>query len=291
LPGELNIAQQAFHLPARSGWRFCIWRAPARRPLRGLVLHVPAFAEEMNKSRRMTAMAARDMAASGFGVLQVDLLGCGDSCGDFGDATWDAWIEDLLAAFAWLRMRSDTPVWLWSLRAGALLASAVLPRLADPASMLLWQPVVSGKQHLTQFLRLKLAADALALGQDGAGTRALRERLASGQPIEVGGYRLAPALADGLERAEFPPSDARMRSVAWLEVRASPAGDLSPAARSCLAGLESRGIRIHARSIHGPGFWQTVEIEECPDLVAATTAALECEDEGERELSRDPALL
>jgi len=33
----------------------------------------------MNKSRRMAALQARVFAAMGFGVLQIDLFGCGDS--------------------------------------------------------------------------------------------------------------------------------------------------------------------------------------------------------------------
>ncbi len=40
-----------------------------------LVVHVHAFAEEMNKSRRMAAMQSRALAAAGFAVLQIDLLG------------------------------------------------------------------------------------------------------------------------------------------------------------------------------------------------------------------------
>jgi exosortase A-associated hydrolase 2 len=288
LPGELNISQQAFHLPAASGGRFCVWRAPAAQALRGLVLHVPAFAEEMNKSRRMTAMAAREMAARGFGVLEIDLLGCGDSPGDFGDAIWETWVEDVATAFAWLDAQGDAPKWLWCVRAGALLASAALPRLPGPVSMLLWQPVVSGRQYLTQFLRLKLAADMLAAGQEGAGTRELREQLARGHAVEVAGYRLAAELASGIERSQFSTDGGRVRSVAWFEVSTAPASGISPVARSHVEALESQGVRVDARSIRGPGFWQTVEIEDCPELVSASAAALQ--SELERELSRDPAL-
>ena len=69
--------------------RFAVlhWPAEPRVPL-GLVVHAPAFAEEMNKSRRMVALQARALAEDGLAVLLVDPLGCGDSPGDFGDATW-----------------------------------------------------------------------------------------------------------------------------------------------------------------------------------------------------------
>ncbi|MCK7493610.1 MAG: alpha/beta hydrolase [Comamonadaceae bacterium] len=77
----------------------------------------------MNKSRRMAALQSRALAAAGFAVLRVDLLGCGDSAGDFGDATWPRWVDDVVAAARWLRRQhpdaADAPLWLWGLRAGA----------------------------------------------------------------------------------------------------------------------------------------------------------------------------
>ena len=97
----------AFYLPATTGQRFCLFHQPdGRRAWRGAVVYVHPFAEEMNRSRRMAALQARALAAAGFAVLQIDLHGCGDSSGDFGDASWEGWIEDVRLAAAWLRERS-----------------------------------------------------------------------------------------------------------------------------------------------------------------------------------------
>ena len=49
----------------------------------------------------------------GFGVLQIDLFGCGDSSGDFSDARWDIWKQDIAAAREWLEERISAPVSLW----------------------------------------------------------------------------------------------------------------------------------------------------------------------------------
>ena len=49
---------QAFFLEAKPGRRFCLYHPPQGED-RGAVLHVPAHAEEMNKSRRMVALQAR----------------------------------------------------------------------------------------------------------------------------------------------------------------------------------------------------------------------------------------
>ena len=73
-----------FFLRFTAGNRFCLLHATDRRAV-GAVLYVHPLAEEMNKSRRMAALQARALAASGWVVLQVDLFGCGDSDGDFGN--------------------------------------------------------------------------------------------------------------------------------------------------------------------------------------------------------------
>ena len=148
---------EVFFVPAHGGQRLYIHHAPAGSP-RGLVLHLPAFAEEMNKSRRMVAQTSRALAAVGFAVLQVDLFGCGDSAGDLGDASWADWTEDIGSAAAWLRTRhnSDAPVplWLWAHRAGALLAGDALTQLAGPANLLLWQPLLQGRSVVQQMLQI-----------------------------------------------------------------------------------------------------------------------------------------
>jgi exosortase A-associated hydrolase 2 len=284
----VTLRQEAFYLPVAGGERLCIWRAPTDGPLYGRVVHVPAFAEEMNKCRPMTALAARRLAAEGFGVLQIDLLGCGDSSGDFGDASWEAWITDVIAAIEWTTSQSDAPLWLWGLRGGAPLASAVTHADRLAASLLLWQPVLSGHTHLTQFLRMKLASDMLADGAARGGTQALRARLQQSGSVEIAGYRLSPALAAGLDSADCSFAET-VDTVVWLEVGAGAGPALGPASQVAVDALRKRGARVHAEAVAGPGFWQTVETEMCPGLIAATVAAMA--KEGERVVSRDPLLL
>jgi exosortase A-associated hydrolase 2 len=284
----VSIVQQAFLLPANAGDRFCVWRAPVADEVRGVVVHVPAFAEEMNKSRRMTAWMARELAAKGFGVLQIDLHGCGDSTGDFGDATWDAWVEDIGVAVAWVRRHADAPLWLWAHRAGSLLACAALRTIEARPSLLLWQPVMSGRQYLTQFLRMKLAAEMLSEAGGRSRIKQLREELASGRTLEVAGYRLSSALAGGLDAAEVALEGAAVAHVAWIEV-GSDGSALSPAAEARVDALRAQGVSIDARAVRGPPFWHTVDIEDCPELVAASLAAVRVE--AQRDVSRASVLL
>jgi exosortase A-associated hydrolase 2 len=278
-------ALEAFQLAVRDGRRFAVLRAPTG-PARGALVYVHPFAEEMNKSRRMAALGARALVANGWAVLALDLAGCGDSEGDFADATWQGWVDDVAVAATWLAGHAGHAPWLWGLRAGCLVAVEAAQRLASVAGLLLWQPVVSGSQHLRQFLRLRVAADALAtnplLPDEGSApprrrddTAAFVEQLRAGSTIEVAGYTLAPALASGLDAAKLEPVRAAM-PVVWLEVGGSDPATavLSPASARAIEGWRSAGHAVDAQAVAGPAFWQTQEIEECPSLVAATVTAL-----------------
>jgi exosortase A-associated hydrolase 2 len=266
-----DIATEAFYLPAERGARFCVLRGPAQAP-RGAILHVHPFAEELNKSRRTVAEAARALARAGWAVLQVDLAGCGDSSGEFGEATWAEWVDDVARAGEWLKDRYGGVAWLWGLRAGCLVASDALARVAPASGVLLWQPVVSGKQHLTQFLRTKVAGEAIGSGANRATTQDLRDRIAKGEFVEIAGYAIHAALAEGLERAELRLAP-DPRRIVWLEVASEPAA-LAPAAQARVAKFEERGIAVTAKAVAGEPFWQTTEIAECPALVARTVEVL-----------------
>ena len=244
-------------------------------------MYIHPFAEEMNKSRRMAAMQSRALAHAGFAVLQIDLLGCGDSSGDFGDATWSAWIADVVHACHWLQQRHrapamrpcEPPLWLWGLRAGCLLAVEAAQQLDSDCHFLLWQPTPSGKLVLQQFLRLKLAGELLG-GQMKGMMHSMRAELDAGQAVEVAGYTLQSDLTHGLEKAALAVPPLRPGRVEWLEISARADADLPPSSAAVAARWTQAGWNVHTRSVAGPAFWQSTEIEEAPALLAATLEAV-----------------
>ncbi|MHB1233255.1 MAG: hydrolase 2, exosortase A system-associated [Burkholderiales bacterium] len=270
---DAAIRIEPFFLESPRGALFCLSLAPAGKPAGAGMLYLHPFAEEMHKSRRMAALQARAFAHAGYAVLQIDLTGCGDSAGDFGDATWDAWRDDVRRAHAWLSTQITGPITLWGLRIGASLAVDVAPALANLSRLLLWQPVINGDQFLTQFLRIKLASEMLSDGQAQSGTKELRAKLDGGEPIEVGGYMLSPDMARGLTRLKLvdlrPPC-----SVEWIEVGANSGDDIAPAGRRVVEAWRNGGATIHTQTVQGESFWVTQEISECPALLEATREAL-----------------
>jgi exosortase A-associated hydrolase 2 len=273
--GAVPPRLEVFWLESSAGRRFCLLHEPAETSAgAGAMLYVHPFAEEMNKARRMAALQARALAAAGWTVLQVDLAGCGDSEGEFGEATWDRWVADVSEAAGWLRERTGHDPWLWGLRAGCLVAVEAAAALGTVQGLLFWQPVLSGTQFLQQVLRLNIASQILG-STDAArvDTRELRERLRRGDSVEVAGYDLSPALAAGLEAAELAPI-AGACPVAWIEIAGAIGAEMSPAARARAAQWESAGHAVDARCVSGQAFWQTQEITECPALIRETVAVL-----------------
>ena len=245
---------------------------PATAVCRANVLHVHAFGEEMNKSRRMVALQARAMTQLGLGVLLMDLYGCGDSSGDFGDARWEIWLEDLAGALSWLRGREEAPLILWGLRLGALLMMDYAKDSGEAFdSFLLWQPVVSGETYLTQFLRLRVANDMMAGGKAKVGTRELREALKGGEPLEIAGYGLSPELAMALDERRLAEPGIPGALCHWFEVAAGEGGAVSPASQRVVDQWVGQGVKVETRAVTGEPFWTTQEITECPTLVAATS--------------------
>ena len=245
------------------------------------MVYVPPLGEEMNRCRRIAALQAKSMAMAGYAVLQLDLGGSGDSGGDFAHATWDVWVQDVLAAHGWMleflqQQAGGTalPRWFWALRGGCLLAVQAVRQLASQpigqneqaVNLLFWQPVASGSLYLTQWLRLQ-SASSLVQGKAGATTQALRQRLLAGEAVEIAGYQISPALASGLDAANLGGLPSGTQVLCWFASDAAvPAVPLAFANQ--LATWQAAGVQTQALAAPAPAFWQLQEVGDAPLLRA-----------------------
>jgi exosortase A-associated hydrolase 2 len=261
-----------FFFDSEPGTRFSLYHAPnPHMPERGAILYVHPFAEEMNKTRRMAAQQARAFAAMGYAVLQIDLFGCGDSCGDFHSGRWDQWKRDLGVACAWLAERMPgAPLQLWGVRLGGLLAlDFATTHKVD--GVILWQPFISGRTCINQFLRMRLAA-----GMDSAdptasrSTSALRAELAVRGRLEVAGYELDAAMVKGIDACDAASLKLLPCTVHWFASGAPAARKLSAVAARLAERWAPLGVSLHFHPVDGVPFWATSDIAECPALLAAT---------------------
>lgn len=239
-------------------------------------MHAHAFGEEMNRTRRMVGLGARALCAAGFAVLLIDLHGCGDSEGELVDASWSGWRADLLAAMRFLRdQHGSAPLWWWGTRAGALLACEAAREVDLPSNLVFWQAQASGKQALTQFLRLKMASEMKAEGAARGVTEALSSELAAGRPVTVAGYTLGADVALGMAASRLAPAAAPAHSrLVWLETTSRTPPVLLPAAADVIGRWRDAGFSVASEAVCGPLFWQTLEIEDAPALIEATVRAL-----------------
>lgn len=256
---------------------FCLYyRPPAGAGKRALV-HIPAFAEEMNKSRRMIASQSRALAARGYPVLVFDLFGTGDSSGDFGAATWSIWRQNITTAVAWLFGQGIETVDLWGLRLGVLLA---LDWLSDNAvsvgNLIAWQPVVNGEAFIMQFLRLKVMAAMMSNRTPTLKTADLKNQLLDGRSIEVAGYLLTPDLINPilqwrLERMFLP----NLAKATIFDIAPEPTPTPTGPAGRFADKLRQRNIETALMPVVGDAFWSTQEIGTAPNLIDSTLAAVE----------------
>ena len=146
---------------------------PAERQLVGLfhpaespraapaaVLVCAPYGHEAMRSQRFFRVLADRLARAGLPVLRFDCHGTGDSPGDDADGDMDGWQHDICAAHHELRRLAGvrTVHWLGA-RLGATLALMAATReRADPARMVLWDPIVDGAAYLEELRKAHVDA-------------------------------------------------------------------------------------------------------------------------------------
>ncbi|TFW35382.1 hydrolase 2, exosortase A system-associated [Massilia horti] len=264
---------EPFFFDAEPGTRFCLYHAPNPHvEPRGAILYVHPFAEELNRTRRMASLQSRAFAAMGYTVLQIDLFGCGDSCGEFNAGRWELWKLDLGVAARWLRDRTNGPLLLWGVRLGGLLALDFAQH-AQVAGLILWQPFMSGRACINQFLRLRLAElQQNAPANAPRSTAALRAQLAVHGVIEVGGYEVAVPLVKAIDACHASNIKLPPCTVHWFANGDPVSPRLIATAGALATQWANDGVTLHFHTVNGAEFWGGDDVIECTALLDATSA-------------------
>ena len=266
-------------LDSPQGRIFVIHRIPRSLKIRSGVVLVPPFAEELNRSRRMLTLLADALAEGGHHVMLPDFYGTGDSEGEFSEASWSGWLDQLVHCFA--SMQSDYGISRYSLvavRTGALLVADCLQRLPPSLGKLVfWLPVIDGDVYLNQFLRLRLASNMLA-GDERVNTQSLKQLLADGEVVEVAGYALTSAVADGLLNSSLKRIDvSSLPETCWIDLVAREGVAPPLPNRNLIETWDEAEVNVQHRAVAGELFWNSAEIIENPELVSRTVDFLEGE--------------
>ncbi|GGG28227.1 hypothetical protein GCM10007304_47560 [Rhodococcoides trifolii] len=148
---------------SRAVTSFETWFGPSDAPLFGsvhlpssgeargaAVLCAPLGKEHITTYRGMRQLAER-LSAAGLMVLRFDYRGQGDSSGDQLDPeSVSNWLSSIEQAVGYVRAAGADRVSLVGLRAGALLASQVAATVGPLESVVLWDPVLSGRSYMRE---------------------------------------------------------------------------------------------------------------------------------------------
>ncbi|MBL4589442.1 MAG: hydrolase 2, exosortase A system-associated [Alphaproteobacteria bacterium] len=241
------------------------------RPNGQVVIFVPPFAEEMNKSRRMMALLGHSLASKGVQMVILDLFGTGDSEGDFECADWATWLDNLQQLTDQLKEQKVQRIHLIGLRMGCLLIHDFMQRHSSGiGKVVFWKPVLSGKQMINQFLRLRIASSMMDGDKETA--QSLRDELLKQGVIEVAGYGLSKALVLALDEKTMSAGEfSSTIEWYWFDVLASENQPVPLAATKVLQSLKDRGVAVYQQTIIGENFWANQEIAEVSELVSATS--------------------
>jgi pimeloyl-ACP methyl ester carboxylesterase len=111
--------------------------------------------EEYVRFHRAFRQLAERLSVAGFPVLRFDFYGCGDSAGDAEEGRVAQWLTDISTAVDEVSRRGRVKkICLVGLRFGAALSAIVGVDRQDIDRIVLWDPVVSGKDHLDELGRL-----------------------------------------------------------------------------------------------------------------------------------------
>jgi len=228
------------------------------------VIVCPAFAEEMNRSRRTLHKLVVELGPLGTVLIIPDLGGTGDSGGEFDDVSVRSWCRDLQSTLQWVREQyPEAKVSLLGIRLGALLACSVAAT-GTLDCIVFWQPVINSRRFIKEFLRMwDIAQIAVTDKRSSAADRIVAEGM-----LEIGGYPLTARLTaeiEALDLAElWPPAT----PVHWFETGTA----LTAGSEKLLARLRAAGAVIDADCADAPPFWRIQEITVAHELVTKTAA-------------------
>jgi exosortase A-associated hydrolase 2 len=215
----------------------------------------------------MIAVTAQRLAQSGIATLTLDLIGTGDSEGDFRDAIWDDWISNVASAFDWASAAAVPVTGVIAIRLGAALANSAFSQVPGMrvAKTVLWNPVFDGARHVSQFLRLKTAA---GYGSGNVPATNVRKALADSGELEVAGYLLSDALARQIELLS-PNSEISqtLGDLTWIEVVRDVDSPMPAKSAAMIERHAAVGNHIVGAMVAGQPFHATVEITEIDELV------------------------
>jgi alpha/beta superfamily hydrolase/acyl carrier protein len=194
----VNTLPLPFYFGASSQRLFGCYHTPSPGTERScaVVLCYP-FGSEYIRSHRAYQQLAGRLARAGFPTLRFDFFGCGDSEGEGEEGQFDQWLKNIAVAVAEVQERSGLQqVCLAGLRLGASLAMLAGAVQDNISKMVLWEPVIQGKEYLQELTTQHQETIWRFFVQP-------KTYKVSDRPTELLGFPLNETLIDDLEKLDL----------------------------------------------------------------------------------------
>ena len=225
------------------------------------VLLCNPFGQEAIRSHRLFKVLADRLCRDGFHVLRFDYFGTGDSAGNDDEVSLSGFMNDLLTADSELQQRSGCARRAWvGLRLGATIAAlASAKATVSPQRLVLWEPIINGRNYLAELAH----AHSLAL-EDAYGSRcvfdlALRDQFAREVGTEALGFPLPDSFRAELNSLSHDSFE-KVKTSAIDIFSNAISSDKNAADADWANKLAARGVEIFNESIVEPIIWTADEM-------------------------------
>lgn len=245
---------------------------------------LPAFAEEMNKTRHLLSACRDKVCSNGGSWFQLDPFGTGDSMGDLDETDVVQWRDDFIGLLNLLHQQGYQAVNFIAVRYGAL---QLFDLLAEPASLplqlnkiVLWQPFTQAAPFLQQLFRLKVA-EQMAVGEKTT-QKELEQQLTAGAVLEIAGYPFTANFIDSVRQLRtLDHSCESLQSLCgsspallWLETSNLP--NVGPATAKSLDALAAH-FSVKFELLTDSPYWTSTELVANNQLIEQTAQFLKDE--------------
>jgi exosortase A-associated hydrolase 2 len=154
-----------------------------------LIIH--PFAEEKKSSQRTLVELSEALCKAGFHVFMFDLRGCGDSQGQFKEASVSNWLRDIHCALSFFKEKTQVQdISMIGVRFGAYLA-LLYNYHVEPRKLLLIEPILHPVDYLRKTLRHKLIRELCTEGEIQSSRDDLLKQLEENISVDFDGYELS----------------------------------------------------------------------------------------------------
>lgn len=215
------MKETPFFFPNGSYNLFGILHEPEKIPNNQGFVFCHPFAEEKLWTHRVFVNFARELAKKGYTILRFDYMGHGDSEGDFENSTIETRLFDIKCAIKTLigKISSLEKVGLIGLRLGATLASIVAEEKTDIFPLILWAPIINGRQYMREMLRINLSSQLAVHREIHQNSETLIQIMRNGDTVNLDGYEMAWPLYEQAKEIDLLNKEKRyIRKTLLLEI-------------------------------------------------------------------------